>query len=42
MVNKATKELKEPTQVIYERKEKIDAPTDCGEGGVYVAKGSDG
>ncbi|WP_274377451.1 hypothetical protein [Desulforamulus ferrireducens] len=42
MVNKTTKELKKPTQVIYKRQEQINAPTNCGEGSVYVAKGSDG
>ena len=42
MEDKTTKELKEPTQVIYQRKEEIKAPTDCGEGGVFVPKGSDG
>lgn len=42
MEDKTTKELKEPTQVIYTGKKTTTAPTDCGEGRVYVPNGSDG
>lgn len=42
MEDKTTKELKESRQVIYKRQEEIKAPTDYGEGGVYVPKGSNG
>ncbi|MEG6521197.1 hypothetical protein [Desulfotomaculum sp. 1211_IL3151] len=42
MEDKRTKELKEPAQIIYKEKGPVQAPPDCGEGPIYVAKGSDG
>lgn len=42
MKDRLTKQLTAPAQVVYKKKATTTAPKDCGEGGVYVPKGSDG
>ncbi|GAB6182213.1 hypothetical protein JCM14036_35320 [Desulfotomaculum defluvii] len=42
MEDKLSKELKEPAQKVNKGKAQVQAPTDCGEGPIYVARGSDG